>query len=131
MTTITPTTHHTHHTPIAYVSGPITGPTAYHVEQNVRMAEAAYVALTRAGHTAICVHTMSRFMDGIATHAEWMRHDLEILRRCDALVLATQDYQHSRGTLEEIEFATAQGIPVYASVAEFLHAQGMDSQVAA
>lgn len=99
--------------PMIYISGPITGHTAWEAEQNIRHAESASVRLFQAGVTNICVHSQSRFMDGVINHYDWLQHDFNIMRRCDAVYLCTNHYKDSRGTLAELEFARENNIPVY------------------
>lgn len=101
---------------LVYVSGPITGATAWEVEQNIRLAEVRTVELIRAGFTPLCMHAQCRFMDGLLEYSEWLVMDLEILRRCDAVVLSTMDYHKSKGTLMEIAEAERLGIPVFFNV---------------
>lgn len=93
---------------LIYISGPITAPTAWEVEQNVRRAEAASMELFRRGVTNICVHAMGRFMDGVLKHGEWLKHDLAIIDRCDAVYICAEKFSHSLGTCMEVEYARAQ-----------------------
>jgi len=93
---------------LIYVSGPITAPTAWEVEQNVRRAEAASMELFRRGVTNICVHAQGRFMDGVLKHGEWLKHDLAIIDRCDAVYICVEKFSHSLGTCMEVEYARGQ-----------------------
>ena len=71
--------------------------------------------LWRHGIANICPHTNSALID---FGSEKVPDDfilpayLEILKRCDAMVLVS-GWSKSSGTLAEIELATALGIPVY------------------
>lgn len=93
---------------VIYISGPITARTAWEVEQNVRRAEAASAELFRRGVTNICVHAQGRFMDGLLKHGEWLKHDLAIIDRCDAVYICAEKFSHSLGTCMEVEHARAQ-----------------------
>lgn len=104
---------------IAYICGPISAPTAYEQEQNVRRAEAVYVALCKAGIPAICPHLHGRFLDGIVSHAEWLALDLPLLECCTDLV-CVEGWQHSKGSQIEIAHANLCDIPVWDSVEAFL-----------
>lgn len=97
---------------LVYVAGPFRAPNAWEIEQNIRRAEAASLAVWRAGHACICPHANTRFFQGAAPDRVWLEGDLEILRRCDA-VLVVDGYEHSAGTLAEIEEAKTRGIPVF------------------
>jgi hypothetical protein len=106
--------------PVVYVSGPITAVNQWLVERNVRIAEDAAAALLAHGVTAICVHSMGRFMGDMLSWEDWMRHDLAILALCSA-VLVVGDWEKSNGTKAEIEYAQSLGIPVF-----FTHREVID-----
>jgi nucleoside 2-deoxyribosyltransferase len=112
---MTPTTR------LVYVAAPYTA-TAHHAE-------------TRNAHDAINAgriiesecHGVYAFVPHIAMLADvvyprpvsyWYDFDLEVLSRCDALVIASD--RPSNGVALEREFALARGIPVHESVAEFV-----------
>lgn len=98
--------------PVIFISGPFRAPTPYGVEENCRRAEAAALEVWRAGAVAICVHAMCRHYSGAAPDSVWLAGDLEILRRCDA-VLLVEGWEASSGTRGEIEEAERLGIPVW------------------
>jgi nucleoside 2-deoxyribosyltransferase len=85
------------------------------MEQNIRRAEALALECWRAGYATICPHSNTRFFQGAAPDGVWLNGDLEILRRCDALVL-TPDWDRSSGARAEVSFALKHGIPVLHSV---------------
>jgi hypothetical protein len=105
---------------VVYVSGSITAPTAWGVEQNVRKAEelALEVWKTRL-LVPICVHTMGRFYDGELPHEAWLAGDLEVIRRCDA-VLVVAGSEGSEGTRAEVAHAVSVGVPVFYSLGELV-----------
>jgi hypothetical protein len=108
---------------LAYVAGPYRAASAWDREQNVRAAEHVSLQLWRGGVPAICPHTMCRFYQDASPDAVWLEGMLEILRRCDAMVLCP-GWQESEGTRVECVEATARGIPIYQSVAALLEARG-------
>ena len=101
---------------VVYVAGPITAATCWLEELNVRRAEAVALELWKSGYAAICVHAAGRFYAGEATKETWLRGDLEILRRCDVVVVC-DGWEGSPGTLGEIAEAQRNAIPVFYSVA--------------
>jgi len=104
---------------IAYVAGPFRAENAWEIEQNIRRAEALSLEIWRTpGWCAICPHTNTRFFQGAAPDSVWLEGDLEILRRCEALVL-TPDWMKSSGAREEVREALRMGIPVYAGAVDF------------
>lgn len=100
---------------IAYVAGPFRGPNAWEIEQNIRRAEEVSLEVWRTpGWCAICPHTNSRFFQGAAPDSVWLEGDIEILRRCDALVLAP-NWSKSSGTRAEVRVAIELKIPIHES----------------
>ena len=107
---------------VVYVAGPFRAPNSWEMEQNIRRAEAIALEVWKAGFACICPHANTRFFQGAAPDDVWLEGDLEILNRCDAIVV-TSDWQCSKGATEEVRFAKAVGIPVYFSVNDLISAQ--------
>jgi hypothetical protein len=100
---------------VIFVSGPFRAATAWEIEQNVRRAETLALEVWRAGFAAICPHTNTRFFDGAAPDRLWLDGDIEILRRCDALILVP-GWERSSGSVHEVAVANDLAIPVFSSV---------------
>lgn len=96
---------------VVYVAGPFRGPNSWEIEQNIRRAEALSLEVWRAGAAALCPHTNTRFFQGAAEDSVWLDGDLELLARCDA-ILMTPDWQRSSGARAEHDFAIGRNIPV-------------------
>jgi nucleoside 2-deoxyribosyltransferase len=100
--------------PLVYVAGPFTGKSAWEMEKNIRVAERVALDIWATKKlAAICPHTMNRFFQGARglTFEDWMRGDLEIVDRCDAVVLCP-GWSNSRGTMAEKAAAERKGILV-------------------
>lgn len=97
---------------LVYVAGKYRGPNAWAVEQNIRRAEEVAARVWALGHAAICPHANIRHMDGVATDDVFLAGTLEMLRRCDA-VLLVPGWQESVGARAEVEEAKRRGIPVF------------------
>lgn len=97
---------------LIYVAGPFRAPNAWAIEQNIRRAEELALEVWRLGAACICPHTNTRFFQGAADDAVWLDGDLEILRRCDA-VLLTLDWNRSTGARAEVAEASKCGIPCF------------------
>lgn len=97
---------------VVYLAGPFRGETAWDVECNIRKAETLALEVWRLGHAAVCPHTSTRFFDGAVPDDVFLRGDLEILRRCDA-VLLVEGWEHSKGATVEAREALTRGIPVF------------------
>jgi len=98
---------------IAYVAGPFRAKNSWLIEQNIRRAEELSLEVWNIpGWCAICPHTNTRFFQGAAPDQVWLEGDLEILRRCDAVVL-TWDWRISSGARAEVEEALRIKLPIF------------------
>lgn len=103
---------------VAYIAGPYRDPRgAYYVRQNIRVAEEAALALWRAGFAVICPHMNTALFDGAADDAVWLAGDLEIIKRCDFVVMVG-DWNRSEGAMAERRMASSLGKGLYTSVRE-------------
>src|SRR3990167_5628921 len=100
---------------VVYIAGPFRAPNSWAMEQNIRRAETLALEVWRKGAAAICPHTNTRFYQGAAPDEVWLNGDLEILRRCDA-VLMVEGWERSQGAGAEGEYARRLGIPVFLSL---------------
>ena len=107
---------------LVYIAGPYRGPNAWAIEQNIRRAEDVAAQVWKAGLAALCPHANSRHMDGITTDENFLAGTLEMLRRCDA-VLLVEGWQKSVGSRAEVSEAMRLGKPV-------MYAWGDESVVA-
>ena len=64
------------------------------------------------GFVALCPHQNTAFFGGACEDEVWLKGDLELISRCDAVCLVW-GWQRSEGTRAEIEFAKSKGIPVF------------------
>lgn len=100
---------------VVYIAGPFRGKDNWAIAQNVRNAETVAFEVAQAGFMPLCPHTNTANFHGTLSDEFWLSGTLELLRRCDALVLVPE-WGHSTGTRAEIEEATILGIPVFYSV---------------
>lgn len=100
------------HMPVVYIAGPYRGPDNWTIEGNIRRAETLALDVWRAGAAALCPHANTRFFQYAAPDDVWLRGDLAMLAKCDA-ILMTPDWQKSSGAREELLFAQHRGIPVF------------------
>jgi nucleoside 2-deoxyribosyltransferase len=103
---------------VVYIAGPFRANSAWDVERNIRRAEELALWVWRAGAVALCPHTNTRFFQGAADDDIWLKGDLELLRRCDAVLLVASR-ETSAGTLDEILYACDNGIPVFNYLVNF------------
>jgi nucleoside 2-deoxyribosyltransferase len=95
-----------------YVAGPFRANNSWSMEQNIRRAEAIALELWLLGAAVLCPHANTRFFQGAAPDDVWLTGDLEMLGRCDAVVLA-ENWEKSSGTKAEIDYARLHNIPVF------------------
>lgn len=100
---------------VVYIAGPYSASNTWAIEQNIRVAEVAGLAVLRLGAMPLVPHTMTRFYYGAIPEATVVEGDLELLRRADA-VLFVGDWEHSKGSMGEWEEARRLNIPRFTSL---------------
>ena len=95
---------------LIYVAGKYTG----NVDKNIADARKVAIALWEKGHAVICPHLNSANMedDCKATWQDYLDGDLNIISRCDALVMV-YNWRDSKGAMLEHDYATSLNIPIY------------------
>lgn len=102
---------------LIYVAGPFRGANSWEVENNIRRAETLSLEVWKLGAAAICPHTNTRFFNGAAPDEVWLSGTLEMLRRCDAVIL-TDDWKRSSGACAEVAEAFKRGIPMFTKLSD-------------
>jgi hypothetical protein len=87
---------------LVYIAGPFRGKNAWEVENNIREAEGVGFAVANLGMIPVIPHTMYRFFDGTLDDKFWLDATLELMHRCDALLLST-GWRKSEGANKESE----------------------------
>ena len=111
---------------VIYIAGPYRDTRGeWWVRENIRNAEVAALAVWEAGGVALCPHLNTAFFGGCpgTTDEMWLKGDLELLRRCDA-VYARPGWTRSKGSVGEIKHAEFLNKPVFFwffQVKEFLN----------
>lgn len=103
---------------IIFICGPYRdsrGP--WHIGRNIERARVAAADVWTAGHVAYCPHLNTAFFDGMLPDIVWLDGNLEILRRCDA-VLLLDGWENSSGAIAEKCEAERLRIPVSMSLYE-------------
>ena len=77
---------------------------------NISRARKIAKLLWRMGFAVVCPHSNSAFMDGCAPDGVFLRGDIEMLKRCDAIVLMP-GFAQSEGAVEEYFAANLRDIP--------------------
>lgn len=102
---------------VVYLASPYRHETEYGVHLNIQRAERLALEIWRLGAVCICPVKNTAYFGGAMPDEAWLRGDLELVRRSDAL-LASPEWQSSKGATREVEFAQGRGIPVFYSVQE-------------
>jgi nucleoside 2-deoxyribosyltransferase len=102
---------------VVYIAGPYRAPTAWQVQAHIRAAQEAALHVWKMGAVALCPHSNTGQFEGECPDDVWLEGDLELLRRCDA-VLMIAGWEHSHGATAERLAALALGMPVFDAVYE-------------
>jgi hypothetical protein len=100
-----------------YVAGPYNGPSAWHVEQNVRAAEARALWLHEQIHEigcpvlVRCPHTHSRYFSGVLPESYWIESTMREMVLCQAIYMLA-GWEHSEGSRRELAEARKRGLVV-------------------
>jgi nucleoside 2-deoxyribosyltransferase len=101
---------------IIYLAGAIRPKLDQTLEGNVAKGKAIALELWKKGYAVFSPHANSDLPISLADKevesSKWLNGDLEILSRCDVLVVIP-GWEYSDGTKDEIRFANNHGIPVY------------------
>ncbi len=98
---------------VIYTAGPYRSPQGvWGMTQNIARATVIARELWLAGWAVICPHANTAHMDGTDTDHVFLDGDLEILRRCDAVVMLP-GWEQSAGSRGERELAVSLGLPIY------------------
>lgn len=95
---------------VAYLAGPYRAETPHKTECNIQEAAKHAVALWKEGFAVICPHKNSAQFDGEAPDNVWLAGYLEILKRCDFVVLYGDTV--SSGVQAEIDLARKLGMDI-------------------
>lgn len=102
---------------LVYVAGAFRAQTPWQVEFNVRKAEGVALQVAVAGAVPVCPHTMYRFFDKSLPDSFWLGATLELLRKCDAIIMV-HGWKDSNGACAERKEAESLGIPIFESPKE-------------
>lgn len=112
---------------VIYVAGPYTAETDWQRGIHIKKACDVTANLWRMGFYAVCPHKITAFYGGLCEENVFIEGGLEILRRCDVVVLV-EGWEKSGGTLGEVEEAIKIGLPVYEDEYSFVAGTEIDYQ---
>jgi len=85
---------------IVYIAGPFRGKTAWQIAENVRNAERIGLEVAKQGAMPLIPHANTAHFHGTLEDQFWLDGTLELLRRCDAIMLCP-GWEKSVGSQEE------------------------------
>ena len=97
---------------LIYVAGPYRAALPYQIQTNIHRAWRLGVEVAKLGAMPVIPHANTAHMDGLQSDDFWLEATLQLMRRCDA-VLVTPDWERSFGARGEVEEAKRLGIPVF------------------
>lgn len=104
---------------IIYVAERFTGKNAWEIHRNVSHAESLGMAVAEAGAMPLIPHKNTSNFFGTLTEEFWYEGTLELLRRCDAMILVP-GWQGSKGVQAEIDEALNRKMPLFERVEELV-----------
>jgi nucleoside 2-deoxyribosyltransferase len=104
---------------LVYIAGPYRAKTVYEVSENIHRARQLGAKVAELGLQLFPVipHTNTAFFDGLREDAYWLEGTMEVMRRCDA-VLLVDGWHESSGTIAETAEADRRGIPVFRNLSD-------------
>ena len=96
---------------VAYIAMPYRADSTWEIRRNIQRAEHLAMKYWRLGYAVICPHKNTAHFDGGADDSVWLDGDIEILKRCDVIVMG-YNWVHSSGAKNELKEAEAAGLEV-------------------
>lgn len=100
---------------LVYIAGPLRASNGWDVTLNIIKAKALALEVWRLGAVCICPHANTDGFGGVLPEQTWIDGDIEILTRCDAVLMA-DGWEQSYGACNERLAAMKHGIPVFLSL---------------
>ncbi|MGB1373651.1 MAG: DUF4406 domain-containing protein [Aequoribacter sp.] len=107
---------------LIYIAGPFRADTHWWVEQNCRIVEHYARLVFLAGGFPVAPHLIGRHLDGEVADDAALGGSIELMRRCDAILLAP-GWENSKGSLAEKAEAERLGIRIF--IAPPVHTGGL------
>ena len=104
---------------LIYIAGPYTAPTRAGIEANIERATLVALDVAALGVMPVCPHANTgdaRFSD-VQPYQFWIAGTLDLLRKCDAIVLV-DGWRESNGARGEVDEARGLGMPICGNVGE-------------
>jgi hypothetical protein len=106
-----------------FISGALTSDNSIGFLENVRLMLKTDGLLKQEGFNTYCPcnDIISTLVNGVPSHDDFLRYDLDWLEYCDGLLLVNnKKNKDSRGVAGEINKALMLGIPIFHNIGELL-----------
>ena len=100
---------------VIYIAGKYRAPSPWGIENNIRAAEVIALEVAKLGAAPLAPHPMYRYYQGSLPDEFWLQGTLELLRRCDAVMLVP-GWEQSTGARGEKVEAERRGMPVFSKL---------------
>ena len=97
---------------VAYVAAPFSGPDHWIVTLNIIEAKKVAMDVAWYGVMPMCPHGNTESFHGTKTNDFWYDGTMELLKRCDAIVMHP-NWRHSKGCQLEHGYAEKSGMPIF------------------
>lgn len=94
---------------LVFIAGKFFGANAWQIACNVHAAEAAALRVAELGGMPVCPHSLGRSVVGVLPETFWRAGCLELLGRCDGILLLP-GWTQSQGASAESDYAEQHGI---------------------
>lgn len=105
---------------LVYIAGPYTAPTRCQVMANIQRAREVADRVARAGAFPVWPHPLGAGLEDAGDEAFWYAGTLELMRRCDAVVLVP-GWEKSKGAQGEAGVADIRDMPLFCVADEWDH----------
>jgi hypothetical protein len=92
---------------VVYISAPYRSNSINGIHENIEIARRVALRYWRKGFAVICPHLNTAYFDGAISDEEILAGDIEILKRCDGIVMCG-NWKDSEGARNELVIAQAQ-----------------------
>lgn len=99
-------------TKVIYVAGKYNDKNHFERRENVNYAARYAKELWKKGWAVICPHKNTNNFEYLNIDVDWVKRDLEIVRRCDAIFM-TPTWKDSSGSKKELYVAQENDLDVY------------------
>lgn len=102
---------------VIYIAGKYRGQYPYQIKQNVIKADVFGMKVCELGAMPLIPHCNTFGYEGLQDDEFFLEGTMELMRRCDAILLIP-GWEQSQGATGEKKEAEARGLPVFQSIEE-------------